>query len=157
MKTILGLSFLPRAADLGLLILRLTLPWVMLRYHGWGKLTGWRDEPAGLPHWFSLAGARQELHTFPDYLGLSSEVSYVVVTGLETFGCLGIMLGLATRLQAGALTIVMLVAWSFHHHFGFRAPAGGETAFMFAVIYLLLFLTGPGKYSLDRRFGLDAA
>ncbi len=154
MKKLLGLSFLPLNTDVALLMLRLALPFVMIRYHGWGKLTGWRDEAAGLPNGFSLAGARKEFHSFPDLIGISSELSYVLVTWLETFGCIAIMLGLATRLHALGLSITMLVAWSLFHHFGFRAPHGGETAFLFAFGFLALFLAGPGKYSLDQRWGI---
>lgn len=154
LKKILGLSFLPLNADVGLLLFRITFPFVMLRYHGWGKLTGWADESAGLPNLFSLEGARNEFHTFPNYIGISSELSYVLVAWLETFGCISIALGLATRLQAFGLFIAMMVAWIFHHQMGFRAPHGGETAFLFAFGFLMLFLTGPGKYSLDRRYGI---
>lgn len=154
MKKYLGLDAIPLNADLGLLLYRVAFSFVMIRYHGWGKLTGWQDDSAGLPHLFGLAGAKVEFHTFPDYIGISSELSYLIVAWSETFGCILVALGLATRLQSFVLFAVMAVAWVFHHHMGFRAPHGGETAFLFAVAYLTLFLTGPGKYSLDRKWGV---
>ncbi|MCF3649265.1 DoxX family protein [Synoicihabitans lomoniglobus] len=154
MKKYLGLNLIPLNADLGLLLYRVAFSFVMIRYHGWGKLTGWQDDSAGLPNWFSLAGAKAEFHTFPNYLGISSELSYVIVAWSETFGCILIALGLVTRLQSLVLFSVMMVAWIFHHHMGFRAPHGGETAFLFAFAYLTLFLAGPGKYSLDRKLGI---
>ena len=154
LKKIFGLSLLPLNTDAGLLVLRLTLPFVIIRYHGWGKLTGWKDEAAGLPNGFSLAEAKKEFHTFPDLVGISSEVSYVLVTWFETFGCIAIMLGLATRLHALGLSVVLVVAWSLFHQFGFRAPHGGETAFIFGFTFLALFLIGPGKYSLDHKYGI---
>ncbi len=146
-----GLGALPLAPDLGLLLFRTALSFVMVRYHGWGKLAGWAQESTRTPHLFSLAGARAELHTFPDYLGLSSELSYVLVTWLETFGSLAIALGLLTRLHAAGLVVAMSVAFLFHHHADFN---GGETAFCFAFSYLLLLLAGPGRLSLDHRWGM---
>src|SRR5690606_1139058 len=151
MKKLLGLSFAPLNADLGLLLFRIALPFLMIRYHGWGKLAGWADESQRLPRLFSLEGARKELHTFPDYLGIGSEASYLLVTWLETFGALCIMAGLLARLHSLGLAVAMLVAFFFHHGASFN---GGETAFAYAFCYLLLFLAGPGRYSLDRRLGI---
>ncbi|HEY5078260.1 MAG TPA: hypothetical protein VII43_00370, partial [Opitutaceae bacterium] len=86
MKKLLGLSFLPLFPDLGLLFFRVVLAFLVLRYHGWGKLAGWSDEPAHLPNLLSLAGFHKEFHTFPDYIHISSELSYLLVTWFETFG-----------------------------------------------------------------------
>lgn len=154
MKKILGLSFLPLSPDLGLLLLRLTLPVLMIRYHGWGKLTGWADESMKVPNLFSLDGAAKEFHTFPNYIGISSELSYVLVTWFETFGSMMIIVGLCTRLNALGLFITMMVAWAFHHGMHFSGPQGGEMPFAYAFVYLLLFLAGGGRFSLDRKFGL---
>lgn len=145
-----SLSFIPLNADLGLLLFRIALPFLMIRYHGWGKLAGWKDESIRLPNFLSLDGAVKEFHTFPNYIGISSEVSYLLVTWLETFGSIAIMLGLFTRIQSAGLFIAMMVAFFFHHGANFN---GGETAFSYAFCYLLLFFTGPGKYSLDRKLG----
>jgi putative oxidoreductase len=147
-KKFFSLSFLPLLPDLGLLIFRIALPFLMIRYHGWGKLAGWKDESIRLPNFLSLDGAIKESHTFPDYIGISSELSYVLVTWLETFGSIAIMFGLFTRFQSAGLFIAMMVAFFFHHEANFN---GGETAFSFGFCYLLLFLTGPGKYSLDHK------
>ena len=86
MKKFLGLVFLPLSPDLGLLVFRVILSGVVIRFHGWGKLTGWADERMHLPNGFALEGWRKEFHTFPDYIGISSELSYVLVTWFETFG-----------------------------------------------------------------------
>ncbi|HEX2862805.1 MAG TPA: DoxX family protein [Lacunisphaera sp.] len=157
MKKLLGLSFVSVNADLGLLLLRVAVSALMIRYHGWGKLTGWADESIRQPNLFSLAGARKEFHTFPDYIGIGSELSYVLVAWLETFGSLAIMAGLLTRLHSLGLCITMLVAWGFHHGMRLTGPGAGELPFSWAFVYLLLFLTGPGKYSLDQRLGLGAS
>lgn len=155
MKKLLGLAWLPRNADLGLLFLRVSTSWLMIRYHGWGKLAGWADEKMHLPNLFSLAGAQKEFHTFPNYLGIGSELSYVLVTWCETFGSLLIMAGLLTRLHSIGLCITLSVAWVFHHHLLLAGPGAGELPFSWVFIYLLLALAGPGRYSLDRKLGFD--
>lgn len=155
MKKFLGLSWLPLHPDLGLLALRVSVSWLMIRYHGWGKLAGWADEKIRLPNLFSLAGAKKEFHTFPDYIGISPELSYVLVAWCETFGSMAIMAGLLTRLHALGLVITMGVAWTFHHHTRLAGPGSGELPFSWLFVFLLLVLAGPGRYSLDRRLGWD--
>ncbi len=155
MKKFLSLSFLPLKPDLGLLALRVVISCLMIRYHGWGKLTGWADEKLRLPNLFALDGVRKEFHRFPNYIGISSELSYVLVTWCETFGSMLIIVGLCTRLHALGLFITLMVAWVFHHHMLLTGAGSGELPFAWAFVYLLLLLAGPGKYSLDRKLGLD--
>ena len=157
MKKFLSLSFIPLKPDIGLLALRVVVSFLMIRYHGWGKLTGWADEKIRLPNLFALDGARKEFHAFPNYIGISSELSYVLVTWCETFGSMFIMAGLLTRLHSLGLFITMMVAWGFHHHMRLTGPGHGEMPFAYAFCYLLLLLAGPGKYSLDHVFGLGGA
>jgi putative oxidoreductase len=154
MKKFLRLSFIPLNPDLGLLLFRVVLSVLMIRFHGWGKLTGWADERMRVPNLFSFAGARKEFHTFPNHIGISSELSYVLVAWFETFGSMMIVAGLCTRLNALGLFITMIVAWAFHHGMRFSGPNAGELPFAFAFGYLLLVLAGGGKYSADRKLGL---
>lgn len=154
MKKLFGLSFLPLNADFGLLLLRVVFAGLVLRYHGWGKLAGWQDEPRHLPNLFALDGFRKEFHTFPNYIGISSELSYVLVTWFETFGCLMIIAGAFTRLNALGMAFTLMVAWCFHHHFHLSGPNSGEVAFAYGFVFWLLFFAGPGKYSVDRKLGL---
>lgn len=151
MRKFFELSRIPLNADLGLLLFRVVLGTLVIRFHGWGKLTGWKDERAHLPNLFSLDGLRKEFHTFPNYIGISSELSYVLVTWFETFGCLMIILGFYTRFNALGMFITLMVAWIFHHQMAFSGSNSGETAFAYAFGFLLFFLAGPGKYSLDLR------
>ncbi|HVZ65525.1 MAG TPA: DoxX family protein [Lacunisphaera sp.] len=154
MKKLLGLAFLPLNADLGLLIYRCVLSFLVIRYHGWGKLAGWADEPRHLPNLFALDGFRKEFHTFPNYIGLSSELSYLLVTWFETFGAMMLIAGLCSRLNALGMFITLMVAFIFHHHLHLSGPNSGEVAFAYGFAYLLLVLAGPGKYSLDRKLGI---
>jgi putative oxidoreductase len=154
MKKFHGLSVLPLLPDLGLLAFRVVLSVVVIRFHGWGKLTGWADEKMRVPHLFALDGWRKEFHTFPNYIGISSELSYVLVTWFETFGSMMIIAGLGTRLNALGMFITLMVAFIFHHGLRFSGPNAGEVAFVYGFAYLLLVLAGPGKYSLDRKLGM---
>lgn len=138
MKKLIGLEFIPLNPDLGILLFRIALSAMMIFFHGWHKLTGWEDE----------------LHTFPDLIGISSEVSYVLVAWLETFGTILIAMGLFTRIQSLGLAFTMFVAFFLWHDMMFTGSNSGQTAFTFAFAYLMLFLTGAGKYSLDHLFGI---
>jgi putative oxidoreductase len=137
-RELVGLHFLPLNSDLGLLILRITYAVLMIVFHGWEK----------------LLSARRQFHTFPDLIGISSELSYVLVVWLEVFGAVLIALGLFTRLHALGLAFTMFIAWLLWHHRRFTGPNAGEMAFAYMVAYLLLFLSGAGKYSLDYWFGI---
>jgi putative oxidoreductase len=70
---------------------------------------------------------------------------------LETFGGALIVLGLFTRPVAFLLAGEMAVAY-FQAHFPRNFMPilnGGEVVVLFCFVYLYLFATGPGPYSLD--------
>ena len=138
MKELLGLQFLPLDADLGLLLLRVAYAALMIVFHGWEK----------------LLTARRQFHTFPNLIGISSELSYVLVVWLEVFGAVLIAVGLFTRLHALGLAFTMFIAWLLWHKRRFTGENAGEMAFAYMVAYVLLFLAGPGKYSLDYLLGI---
>lgn len=136
--SILRLNFIPLNKDLGLLLLRISFASLMIVFHGWEK----------------LMTAQRQFHTFPDLIGISSEVSYVLVVWFETFGAVLIILGLYTRINALGLAFTMFVAFFLWHDMRFTGSNAGEMAFAYGFAYLLLFLTGAGKYSLDRKLGI---
>jgi len=138
MRELLGLRFLPFDADLGLLLIRVVLGALMIAFHGWEK----------------LMTARRQFHSFPNLIGISSELSYVLVVWLEVFGALFIAVGLLTRLHALGLAFTMFIAWLLWHKRRFTGENAGEMAFAYMAAYLLLFLTGAGRYSLDRLLGI---
>jgi putative oxidoreductase len=81
-------------------------------------------------------------------------VSAVVVTLVEFFGGLALVLGLGTRFAAALLTVNMLVAvLKVHLKNGFFLPQGFEYALSLLVANLSLVLTGPGKAALGNVFG----
>ncbi len=117
---------------LSLLILRLGMGALMLT-HGWPKLM----------RLFS-----GEEITFPDPLGLGSTFSLVLATLAEVLGSLMVMSGLATRLAAFSLIFTMGVAVFIVHAndpFSYK-----ELGLVYLIGFIALFITGAGKYSLDR-------
>lgn len=117
--------------DFGVLLLRLGVASMML-VHGIPKLI----------MLFNGGGA-----TFPDPLGIGSLLSLLLCVGAE-FGCsILLFFGAFTRLAALLLIINMSVALFLV--LGLSAWAGQELAAIYLLIYLTIFYTGPGKFSVD--------
>lgn len=105
----------------------------LLATHGYGKLQSF------------LAGD----HDFPDPFQVSPVVSQVLTVFAEFFCSLLLILGLFTRLASVILIICMLVIAFVVHG---PDPLGDkEHALLYAIAFITIFLTGPGKYSLDAR------
>ncbi len=121
--------------DWGLLIFRLGVGALMLLGHGWGKLAGFSEKSA----------------TFADPLGVGTAVSLSLTVFAEFLCSALIGLGLFTRMAAISLAINMSVAALIIHA---DDPWGRkELAVVYLLCYLTLLFTGPGKISLDRKFG----
>jgi putative oxidoreductase len=117
--------------NLGLLLLRLTFGGFMAFGHGWGKLTR-----------FGELATR-----FSDPIGIGGTPSLVLAVFAEFFCAIAVMLGLATRLTTIPPMITMAVAAFIVHA---PDPFGRkEKALLFLSVYLVLFLIGAGRYSLD--------
>ncbi len=77
-------------------------------------------------------------------------VSAIVVTLVEFFGGLALVLGLGTRVAAALLAINMLGAITFvHFKGGFFLPTGMEYAFTLLLVNVGLVLSGPGALAVD--------
>ncbi len=86
---------------------------------------------------------------FSDPIGLGPEVSLVLVAFAETICGILIILGLGTRWASIPLIIAMFVAAFVAHA---TEPFGTkEKPLLFLIIFLVLLLTGSGKYSVDQR------
>lgn len=119
--------------DFALLILRSTAGAFMLFAHGLPKLK-------------SLIFSKEI--NFPDPLSIGSMPSLLLTSFSEFFCSLLLILGLFTRASLIPLIVTMLVAAFVHHA---EDPfSQKEKALLFLMIYIFLFLTGPGKYSLGR-------
>lgn len=138
MKKLFSLSFIPLNSDLGLLLLRVLFGAGMAVLHGWPK----------------LADFSGKFNSFPDPLGVSSEVSYVLAVGAELVGAIFLVLGFYTRFAALSLVITMGVAYFIVHGGHLTGPRSGEMAAVYGAAYLALLFTGAGRYSMDAKRGM---
>ncbi|MFB8002625.1 DoxX family protein [Nocardia sp. NPDC056000] len=125
--------------DPGLLVLRLVVGLTMAA-HGTQKLFGW----------FS-GGGIDGTAAFFDSSGYPAARTMAVIAGLtETFGGLGLALGLLTPLAGAAVVGTLLNALAVKWGGGFFAPKGVEYELLLTAAAATLTLTGPGAYALDR-------
>lgn len=87
---------------------------------------------------------------FADPLGLGSELTLYIAIFAEIICALLIVLGFRTRLLVIPLILTMLVI-IFRVHFG-DPLSEQETPILYLLSYLVLFVWGGGKYSLDHLF-----
>lgn len=124
---------LTNQVSLAIFILRLGFA-LLLIPHGYNKLQSF------------LAGD----HDFPDPLHISPAGSQALTIFAEFFCALFLILGLFTRLSALILIVCMLVIAFVIHG---QDPLGDkEQSLLYLIGFIAIFLTGPGKYSLDARF-----
>jgi putative oxidoreductase len=123
--------------DLGILILRVLVPGTLFFGHGLAKLSS-------IPAIFGK---------FPDPIGLGSTLSAILVMFAEGPCAIAVMLGLWTRLAVLPIIIAMtVVVFIFNATDPFAAK---EKALLFLIVHLALFVTGGGRYVLNRKFLAD--
>ena len=133
MKRLFSYAPLTRFTDIWLLLFRVLVAAFMLFAHG-------------LPKWQRLtSGAEIQ---FADPFGVGPGASLGMALGAEIGCSLLLLLGLFSRWATIPLMITMLVA-------AFYANAGQpfqkmELALVYLLLYITLFVSGPGAYSLDR-------
>ena len=90
-------------------------------------------------------------YLFADPVGLGSTVSFWMVVFAELVCSLALIFGILQRVALIPMIIAMAVAF-FMVHSG--APfAAKELSFIYMIIFVLLFITGPGRYSFDAVIG----
>lgn len=120
--------------DIGLLIFRVGVAFLMLYAHGFSKIM--------------LLFSGEEIQ-FVDPIGLGVTFSFILVALAEFVCSLLIVIGLGTRWAALALTIAMGVA-TFVQHFGQDfADASKQMASLFFLSFLLISFLGAGRISID--------
>jgi putative oxidoreductase len=117
--------------DIGLLLLRLTFGGIMLIQHGIPKISG-----------FATYAAQ-----FPDILGIGPKYNLILAIGAEVGCALFVILGLLTRLSTVPLIITMAVAFFIVH--GADPFQKKEMALLYLMAYVVIFLLGAGRFSLD--------
>ncbi|NTV42613.1 MAG: DoxX family protein [Syntrophobacteraceae bacterium] len=129
------------------LILRISIGIVMLP-HGAQKLLGWFGGP----------GFSATIQIFSDKLQIHPVLTFLVILS-ESFGSLGLIIGLLTRVSAfGTLCVmtgaVVLVHWPhgfFMNWYGNQAGEGFEFHLLAIGMSLALLIMGGGRWSADGR------
>lgn len=88
---------------------------------------------------------------FADTWGIGSTLTLVLVVFAEFFCSILLALGLATRLALIPLIITMTVA-VFQIHWA-DPLSKKELPLLFLMFFITIFITGPGKYSIDKLIG----
>lgn len=117
---------------IGLLILRLGFGGLMLTH--------------GIPKLMKLLQGNLE---FSDPLGIGALPSLILTVIGEVICPLLIIIGYKTRLAAIPAAITMAVAAFIVH--GADPVGTKEKALLYLFAYVIIALTGPGKYSVDRK------
>lgn len=118
-------------SSLGLLVLRAGAGGLLLAGHGWTKMTN-----------FSKL-----VDTFPDPLGLGSGPSLIAAIGAEVICASLVVVGFVTRWACVPIVVMLLVAATVVH--ATDPWKAKEFAIIFALPFLALFFTGPGRFSVD--------
>ncbi|WP_316842298.1 DoxX family protein [Pedobacter gandavensis] len=131
MKKLFNTNFNQEGLHFMLLVLRVAIAAFML-VHGYQKLQ------------YLTSGAPIE---FMDFLGMGTTASLALAVFAEFFCSILILIGLGTRLAVVPLIVTMLIAIFMVH--AADAFEKKELACHYLVVYLFLFVTGSGKYSID--------
>lgn len=132
LKKLLKTGNYPTNVDFALLIFRVGISAMMLT-HGYGKF---------------LKVINGDF-SFGDPLGIGVEASLTLAAFGEFVCSILVILGLATRYASVPLMITMLVAWQLSH--GDDPFSSQEKSVFYLLSFLTILITGPGKYSLDRK------
>ena len=85
---------------------------------------------------------------FPDPLGIGGDLTLLCVICAEVLCALGFMLGALYRLAMLPMIFVMAMAFFYIHNSNFFE---GELAFIYLIVFVLMYIAGPGEYSVDAR------
>ena len=126
--------------DVGILVGRVGLGLAMIIGHGWPKLSN-----------FSMISEK-----FPALFGMSSSVCLGLAVFAEFFCAILLVLGLLTRFSLIQLIATMAVGMYTHlivwdqALFAKPGEPSGEMALVYMIPFIVLFILGPGRISLDQ-------
>lgn len=130
--------------DFGLLLIRIIIG-VLMAFYGYEKLIHF-EEMSNSDFWAKNVS----------FLGMNGSFPLALTIFAEFFCSLLLIFGLFTRLSL--IPLLFTMAYIFLVVFPFSILNKGDngyefnTPFVYFIIYLGLFFTGPGKYSLDAKF-----
>lgn len=88
---------------------------------------------------------------FADPFGLGSTLSFWMVVFAEVVCSFALIFGILQRVVLIPMTITMAVAFFIVH--GGDAFAARELSFIYFIVFIILFITGPGEFSFDSIIG----
>ena len=131
MKHLIRVNQHPLHIDIGILLTRVTIALLMLA-HGFPKMI------------MLFSGGPIQ---FPPILFLNAETSLALAVFAEVIASIMILAGFWTRLATLPLMITMLVALFLIH--GADPFSAKELALIYLLVYIGLFITGSGRFSID--------
>tara|TARA_B100001250_G_C19636556_1_gene716244 strand:- start:384 stop:803 length:420 start_codon:yes stop_codon:yes gene_type:complete len=122
------------------LLARVLTGGLMFYLHGLGKIT------SGYDRWEKLG------KTITDIIGFDSLAIPLgfMASFSESIFAIFILLGFYTRTSTFFLGFTMMVA--FNKHLFSEGFKSGEMALLYFILCIIIFLLGPGKFSVDRLF-----
>ena len=118
------------ALSVGLLLLRVGFS-ATLMTHGWAKFINYDELASG---------------AFPDPIGLGSAISVSLALFAELACSAAIVLGFLHRLALIPMIVTMAVAFFITDE---ATLAQGESALLYLMAFITLYITGPGRLSID--------
>lgn len=144
MKKLVLNSFEPINLDLGLLLIRIIIG-ILMAFYGYEKLIHF-ETMAASDFWAKNV----------NFLGFTGKIPLALTVFAELFCSILLIIGLLSRLALIPLLICMgFIIVAIMQFSVLNSGDNGyeiNTAFVYFIIYLALFFTGPGKYSLDSKF-----
>ena len=124
--------------DFTTLFIRVTTGFLMFYLHGLSKIT------SGYERWEKLG------RTITDLIGIDSLAIPLgfMASFSESIFAVFILFGFYTRTSILFLGFTMLVAFS--KHFFSEGLKSGEMALLYLIMCIVIYLLGPGKFSVDR-------
>lgn len=128
--------------DLAIFLLRVGFGFSMLIFHGYGKLIG------GPERWAKIGGTLQTfgIDFYPVFWGFMAAFA-------EFFCSAFIIVGIFFIPATFLLSVNMIVAVLFHLYLPEESPAAGwqgaSNAIEYLFAYVVLMISGPGKYKLN--------
>jgi putative oxidoreductase len=126
-------SLPPAGIDVALLILRVWAGLLLFAEHGLVKIT----------HFSQMSGH------FPNPIHIGPLPSLLFATLSDGICSLLVAFGILTRYAALIVVINLATAFTLVHHMALSGPHSGEIPLLFAGIFLVLVITGAGRFSLD--------